>query len=123
MAGSIWFGSGPRFQGGIVPTGGGSFDFLEAREENGKYIAFLPSCNVPFASWVIQDDCIEFHEVHYDLMLHAEENIRFRFGPGGEIETLAKGKVTCLICGNYLTPPICSSVEAGHGKQKESESQ
>ena len=92
MAGSIWFGPGLRFQGGIIPTGGGSFDFLETRQVNGKYIALLPSCNVPFASWVIKDACIEFQEVHYDLMLHAEGSIQFRFGPGGEIETLAKAR-------------------------------
>lgn len=97
MAGSVWFGPGPRFQGGLVPTGGGTWDFLESKIENGEHIVYLPSCGVPFLAWIPKGEVVEILEVYYSLMLHAEGDIQFRFGPEGKARSMEKGKATSLI--------------------------
>lgn len=101
MVGSIWFGPGTQFQGGIVATGGNSIDFLETKVENGEHIAYLPSCGVPFLAWRPKTGVIEILEVYYNLMLHAEGDIQFRFGQGGEERSVKKGKKTSLIRRNF----------------------
>ena len=106
MAGSIWFASGPRFQGGIVAAGGSTFDFLESKIENGEHIAYLPACDVPFMAWVPRDGVVVILEVYFDLMLHAEGDIRFCFGPSGEKHSMEKGKATCLMRKSFREVPV-----------------
>lgn len=66
MAGSVWFGSGGRFKGGMVAAGGGTWDFIESKIENDEYVVYLPSCNVSFLTWTPIEGGIEIREVYFD---------------------------------------------------------
>lgn len=101
MAGSVWFGRDARCTGGLVAVGGGTLDYLESKIENGEHIAYLPSCNVPFLAWVSVEGGIEIREVYFDLMLHTDIDLRVRYANGIKDSVLDKGRVSCLVVGNY----------------------
>lgn len=85
MVGSIWFGPGTQFQGGIVATGGNSIDFLETKVENGEHIAYLPSCGVPFLAWRPKAGVIEILEVYYSISIKLSR----KNGDGTNVSNLA----------------------------------
>ena len=101
MAGSVWFGHDARFTGGLVPVGGDTLDYLDSKIENGEHVAYLPSCNVPFLTWVPIENGIEIREVYRELMLHTDVDIRVRYANGIEDSVLEEDRVSCLLKGNY----------------------